>query len=200
MNSRLGSGGRDFDAAYAGIPPWDIGRPQQAYVELVQTGKIRGAVLDVGCGTGEHTLYLAQHGHMVWGVDSSPTAISKAQQKATARGIAITFQVADALQLQALGRTFETVIDSGLFHVFSDEERVLFVQSLASVLEPGGSYYLLCFSDQESSAGPGPRRVSQAEIYATFSQGWRVEQIRAARFETTIGLGAAAWLASIRRV
>src|SRR6266566_3792935 len=91
MNSRLGPGGRGFDAAYTGLPPWDIGRPQQAYVELVQTGKIHGSVLDVGCGTGEHALYLAQHGHEVWGIDSSPTAIQKAQQKAAARGIAVTF-------------------------------------------------------------------------------------------------------------
>lgn len=200
MNSRLGPGGRGFDAAYTGLPPWDIGRPQQAYVELVQTGKIHGSVLDVGCGTGEHALYVAQHGHEAWGIDSSPTAIQKAQQKAAARGIAVTFRVADALQLQALGKTFETVIDSGLFHVFSDEERVLFVQSLASVLKSGGTYYLLCFSDQESGSGPGPRRVSQAEIYATFSHEWRVKQIRATRFETTIGQGAAAWLASISRV
>jgi len=148
----------------------------------------------------KHALYLAQHGHEVWGIDSSPTAIQKAQQKAAARGIAVTFRVADALQLQALGKTFETVIDSGLFHVFSDEERLLFVQSLASVLKSGGTYYLLCFSDQESSSGPGPRRVSQAEIYATFGQEWRVKQIRATRFETTSGQGAAAWLASISRV
>jgi len=157
-------------------------------------------VLDVGCGTGEHALYFAQHGHEAWGIDSSPTAIQKAQQKAAARGIAATFRVADALQLQALGKTFETVIDSGLFHVFSDEERLPFVQSLASVLKSGGTYYLLCFSDQESSSGPGPRRVSQAEIYATFGQEWRVKQIRATRFETTSGQGAAAWLASISRV
>jgi cyclopropane fatty-acyl-phospholipid synthase-like methyltransferase len=200
MNTRPGPDGMNFDAAYAGIPPWDIGRPQQAYVELVQTGTIRESVLDVGCGTGEHALYLAQHGHEVWGVDSSPTAIGKAQQKAAARGVAVTFRVADALQLQELDRTFETAIDSGLFHVFSDEERVRFVQSLAGVLKPGGSYYLLCFSEQEPIRGPGPRRVSQAEISAAFSQGWHVEQIRAARFETTIGPGAAAWLASIRRV
>jgi len=200
MNSRSGPGGRGFDAAYTGIPPWDIGRPQPAYVELVQSGKIHGSVLDVGCGTGEHALYLAQHGHEVWGVDSSPTAIQKAQQKAATREIAVTFRVADALQLQGLGKTFETVIDSGLFHVFSDEERLLFVQSLGYVLTSGGTYYLLCFSDQESSSGPGPRHVSQAEITATFGQGWHVGQIRATRFETTYGLGAAAWLASINRV
>jgi ubiquinone/menaquinone biosynthesis C-methylase UbiE len=200
MNNSGGPGGRDFDAAYLGIPPWDIGRPQQAYQELVQAGKIHGSVLDVGCGTGEHALYLAQHSHEVWGIDSSPRAIQKAREKAAARGLPVTFQVADALQLQALGTTFETVLDSGLFHVFSDEDRVLFVQSLARVLKPGGTYYLLCFSDQESSSGPGPRRVSQAEIYASFEQGWRVNEIRATRFETTNGQGAAAWLASISRV
>ena len=200
MNNSRGPGGLGFDAAYAGIPPWDIGRPQQIYVELAQTGNIQGSVLDVGCGTGENALYLAQQGHEVWGIDSAPTAIQKAQAKAFARGITITFRVADALQLQELGRTFETVIDSGLFHVFSDEERPLFVKSVASVLKPGGTYYLLCFSDQESFSGPGPRHVSQAEIYATFREGWRVNDIRATRFETTFQQqGVAAWLASMTR-
>lgn len=200
MNSRHGPGGRGFDAAYQGIPPWDIGHPQQAYVELAHTGQINGSVLDVGCGTGEHALYLAQWGHEVWGIDSSPTAIQKAQTKASARGINVTFRVADAFNLQDLGRTFETIIDSGLFHVFSDEERPLFVKSLVSVLQPGGTYYLLCFSDRESSSSPGPRRVSQAEIEETFQQGWHVNDIRATRFETTFQQqGVAAWLASMTR-
>jgi len=200
MNQRPGPLGGSFDAAYTRIPPWDIGRPQQAYVELAQAGNIQGSVLDVGCGTGEHALYLAQLGHDVWGIDSSPTAIQKAQAKAIARGIKVTFRVADALKLQELERTFETIMDSGLFHVFSDEERPLFVRSLASVLKPGGTYYLLCFSDQESSSGPGPRRVSEAEIYAAFREGWHVNDIRATRFETTFQeQGVAAWLASVAR-
>jgi cyclopropane fatty-acyl-phospholipid synthase-like methyltransferase len=200
MNNRQDPGAWTFDAAYQGIPPWDIGRPQQAYVELEQAGKIQGSVLDVGCGTGEHALYLAQRGHEAWGIDSSPTAIQKAQDKAAPRGVNATFQVADALHLEALGRTFETVIDSGLFHVFSDEARPLFVTSLAQVLQPGGTYYLLCFSDQQPDSDPGPRRVSQAEIIATFQQGWRVKEIQATRFETTDSRGALAWLASITRL
>ncbi len=141
-------------------------------------------------------MYLAQRGHEVWGIDSSPTAIQKAQGKACALSVNVTFQVADALHLEALGRTFETVIDSGLFHVFSDEARSLFIQSLACVLQPGGIYYLLCFSDQQPSPGTGPRRVSQAEIYATFREGWSVKEIQATRFETTDTQGAPAWLAS----
>jgi SAM-dependent methyltransferase len=201
MNNRQEDPGAwTFDAAYQGIPPWDIGRPQQAYLELEQAGKIQGSVLDVGCGTGEHALYLAQRGHEVWGIDSSPTAIQKARDKAASSGVTATFHVADALHLEALGRTFEMVIDSGLFHVFSDEARRLFVTSLAQVLQLGGTYYLLCFSDQQPGSGSGPRRVSQAEIAATFQEGWRVKEIQPTHFETTDGQGAPAWLASIIHV
>ncbi|HEY6408777.1 MAG TPA: class I SAM-dependent methyltransferase [Ktedonobacteraceae bacterium] len=201
MNDRLGLFGGNFDSAYAGIPPWDIGHPQPAYVDLAQTGQIRGSVLDVGCGTGEHALYLAQLGHEVWGIDASPTAIEKAQAKSTARGVDVAFRVADALKLQELGRTFDTAIDSGLVHVFSDEERLLFVSSLASALKSGGTYYLLCFSDQEDTFSLGPRRVSKAEIYATFREGWSVKEIRATRFENTVRKeGMPAWLATITRL
>jgi len=201
MNDRQGPFGGTFDAAYAGIPPWDIGRPQQVYVDLAQTGQMRGSVLDVGCGTGEHALYFAQLGLEVWGVDSAPAAIKKAQEKSSERGVNVTFRVADALKLQELGRTFDTAIDSGLFHVFSDEERLLFVRSLASVLKPGGLYYLLCFSDQGATGGPGPRRVSQAEIYEAFRGGWSVNEIRATRFETTLREeGMPAWFAAIMRL
>jgi ubiquinone/menaquinone biosynthesis C-methylase UbiE len=199
MHDRQDTGAWTFDAAYRDIPPWDIGRPQQAYVELEQAGKIQGSVLDVGCGTGEHALYLAQRGHEVWGIDSSPTAIRKAQDKASSRGVNVTLRVADALHLEALDRTFETLIDSGLFHIFSDEVRPLFIQSLARVLQPGGSYHLLCFSDQQPSTGTGPRRVSRAEISAAFHTGWSVREIQATRFETTAGGETPAWLASITR-
>jgi SAM-dependent methyltransferase len=201
MDNKQGPPEWSFDAAYTGIPPWDIGHPQQVYVDLAQTGQIQGSVLDVGCGTGEHTLYLAQLGYEVWGIDASPTAIKKAQEKSSARGVSATFRVADALKLKELGRTFDIVIDSGLFHVFSDEERLLFRRSLESVLRHEGIYYLLCFNDQESTGGPGPRRVSQAEIYTTFREGWKVNEIRATRFETNARKeGMPAWLASITRL
>ena len=201
MNKRQGPSEWSFDSAYKGIPPWDIGRPQQVYVDLAQTGQIKGSVLDVGCGTGEHALYLAQLGYEVWGIDASPTAIKKAQEKSSARGVSATFRVVDALTLKELGRTFDTVIDSGLFHVFSDDERLLFVRSLESVLRPGGKYYLLCFSYQEPTSGPGPRRVSQAEIYMTFAEGWKVNEIRATRFEIILRKeGMPAWLALITRL
>src|SRR5512136_303460 len=112
-----------FDAAYQGTPPWDIGRPQKEFVGLVRNGEITGSVLDIGCGTGEHALFFAEEGHEVWGIDSAPRAIEKAQEKAGQRGLRVHFLVLDALQLSRLGRTFDTATDSGLFHTLSDNDR-----------------------------------------------------------------------------
>lgn len=130
-----------FNYAYEGgrVPPWDVGRPQGEFVRLAQGGEITGTVLDVGCGTGENALYLASLGHKVWGVDSSPLAIEKAKRKALERDIEATFLVWDASELHRLGRKFDTVIDSGLFHVFSDQERRVFARSLAAIVRGGGT-------------------------------------------------------------
>ena len=192
-----------WDSAYeAGSrPPWDIGRPQPAFVRLADGGLLRGRVLDAGCGSGEHALLAAARGADVVGVDVSPRAIDRARRKAGERGIAVRFEVADALSLGELGLTFDTVIDSGLFHVFDDADRARYVTSLASVLPSGGTCYLMCFSDRQPGT-MGPRRVSQEELRAAFSDGWAVTSIVAEAFEVNPGLGtptAQAWLATIRR-
>ena len=188
-----------FESAYLGAPPpWDIGRPQPAIVKLAQGGQITGSVLDVGCGTGENVLFLAERGLAASGVDGAPTAIKKAQAKAKERGLNASFGVGDALDLSVPKRPYDTVIDSGLFHVFSDEDRTRFAESLRRVMRPGGVYFLMCFSDQEPGDW-GPRRVTQAEIRSVFSDGWRVDQIQPSAFDTNEG-HARAWLASISRV
>ena len=75
------------------------------------------------------------------------------------------------------------MIDCGLFHTFSDEERLAFMRGLAEVLQAGGSLYLLCFSDEQPGT-EGPRRVSQQEIRDTFYDGWKVKQIEPTHFES----------------
>ena len=124
----------NFDDAYRGTPPWDIGGPQPAFVALAEQGVIQGSVLDAGCGTGENALYFASLGHETWGMDGAPAAIEQARQKAPERGLPVEFRVHDALALEGLGRTFDTVTDSGLFHVFGDEDRARYVESLGHVL------------------------------------------------------------------
>jgi SAM-dependent methyltransferase len=190
-----------FIEAYreGGSAPWDIGRPQQAFVEVEATGRIGPSVLDVGCGTGENTLWMAERGHQAWGIDRVEAAVDKARVKAEERGLAATFRVADALDLGSLGRTFATAIDSGCFHVFDDQERVRFVASLWAVLQRGGLYHVLCFN--EHTEGPGPRRVRQEEIHGTFAGRFRVIEIRPHRFSSLVHDGGAhAWFATLERI
>ncbi len=191
-----------FETAYRGKPPWDIGRPQKEFVALARQGEIAGSVLDIGCGTGDNAIFFAGEGHEVWGIDAVPAAIEKARAKAAAAGArpGLRFCVLDARDLPRLHRTFGTVTDSGFFHTLSDEERPVFAGNLATVLDHGGRYLMLCFSEQEPG-GYGPRRVTQQEIRACFRDGWEIRSIRPAVFESnTRAEGAKAWLASIRRV
>jgi cyclopropane fatty-acyl-phospholipid synthase-like methyltransferase len=194
-----------WDASYTASQPapWDIGRPQPAFARLAEGGLLSGRLLDAGCGTGEQTLLAASHGADAIGIDVSVHAIERARSKAAVRGLDARFEVADALRLGDLGLMFDVVIDSGVFHVFDDKDRVRYVASLASVLRDGGYCHLLCFSDQQPGT-LGPRRVRQDELRAAFSGGWRIISIEAATFDLNeSGLGislAQAWLAAIQRV
>lgn len=192
---------RDFEASYrAGETPWDIGRPQAEIVRLAEAGLVVGSVLDVGCGTGENALLLASRGHPVLGVDASETAIARAREKAAARALAgAQFHVWDALQLRRLRKTFDTVVDSGLFHVFQDDQRRLYAQSLAEVTASGSDLFLLCWSDAEPP-GPGPRRVAEHEIRDAFRSIFAVMDVAPAGFERLGGPPAKAWLARLTKI
>jgi cyclopropane fatty-acyl-phospholipid synthase-like methyltransferase len=156
-------------------------------------------VLDAGCGSGENALQIAARGIEIIGVDVARTAIRQAQQTASDRGITATFLVADALQLHRLGRTFQTVLDCGLFHTFDDEERPAYVESLTAATSPGSVLHLLCFSDM-APGNEGPRRISEVELRASFRAGWKVVSIEPDRLVTNFdSSGVPAWLAKIER-
>jgi cyclopropane fatty-acyl-phospholipid synthase-like methyltransferase len=193
-----------FESIYAGKAPWDIGRPQRSFVEVAD--RVTGAVLDAGCGTGENALFFAGRGHPVLGIDFLEGPVQEARRKAQGRGLDAEFDRMDALTLTTLDRKFDSVIDSGLFHVFADEDRARYVAGLAHVTRPGGRLFLLCFSDEEPGT-QGPRRVSQTELRESFADGWAVEEIRPERFEVRPDLedisfsegGPRAWFSVIRR-
>lgn len=184
---------------YAGTPPWDIGRPQPAFLELAGAGALRSRVLDVGCGTGEHALMAASLGLEATGIDGSPSAIAIARRKARERDLDARFLVWDALELGALAEQFETVLDSGLFHVFDDDDRARYVRSLLVAIPPGGRCFILCFSDRQPGDW-GPRRVTEDEIRTSFADGWSVDAIEAARLDVNIDPnGAQAWRVALTR-
>jgi cyclopropane fatty-acyl-phospholipid synthase-like methyltransferase len=189
----------DFDAMYTATPPWDIGRPQPAFLKLARAGVLRGRVVDVGCGTGEHVLMAADLGLEATGIDLARTAIATAEGKARKRGVTARFLIWNALQLEALNEQFDTALDCGLFHVFEDDDRPRFVDSLRKAVPSGGRYHMLCFSDRQPGDW-GPRRVTQDEIRANFDHGWRIDSIEATKIDVTIDPdGAHAWLASVTR-
>ena len=169
-----------FEQAYAGNAPWDIGKPQKL---LIDKGKqIKGAILDCGCGTGENALFFAEKGCTVTGIDFLDKPIEQAKHKATERKLTATFLVKDALTLKDWSERFDNVIDCGLFHVFSDDDRLTYVAGLAAVLKVGGKLFMICFSTDEPG-DHGPRRVSRDEIFKAFKNGWGLEQIAPVQFE-----------------
>jgi cyclopropane fatty-acyl-phospholipid synthase-like methyltransferase len=191
-----------FEAEYLeGSAPWDIGRAQPALVSLVEAGPIIGRVIDIGCGTGENALYLATLGLDVVGVDGSPEAIRQARDKATSRGVSVTFDVANVLDLGDYRQSFDTATDSGVFHVFDDDDRSRYERSVRGVLRPGGHLFLLCFSERQPGNW-GPRRVTQRELRETFTDGWHVDSIDGALFATIDDDAprVEAWLAAIMRL
>jgi SAM-dependent methyltransferase len=192
--------GQAWDASYLdGPPPWDVEGPQPAIVRLADAGAFAGDVLDAGCGTGENALHVAALGRRVVGFDVAETAVATAREKAAARGLDAEFVVADALQLERLGRAFDTVLDCGLFHTFDGDERREYVSGLARVTKDGGHVHLLCFSDAEPET-PVPHPVSERELRDAFTGGWRVVSLTPERLRTRLHEhGAPAWLATIER-
>jgi cyclopropane fatty-acyl-phospholipid synthase-like methyltransferase len=194
-----------FESTYAGQAPWDIGKPQKPFVNVAD--QITGTVLDAGCGTGDTALFFAGRGCYVTGIDFVEEAINRARRKTAERGVQATFLVKDAMTLKDWTERFDNVIDSGLFHCFSDEDGRRYVEGLATVLKPGGRLFMMCFSEEEPGE-QGPRRVSKKELHAAFAQGWSIESIEATRAEVRHDLkdltfsegGPKAWLVVVKKV
>jgi cyclopropane fatty-acyl-phospholipid synthase-like methyltransferase len=181
-----------WDEVYKGTPPWDLDHPQPAFQGLVQSGEINpGRALDIGCGRGENAIMLAMSGCDAMGIDLAEDAISDAKAKATERHVKVNFAVGNVLQMDRLFEEgdFDVVIDSGLFHVMTDEERPVFAWQVHRVLKDGGKYFMLCFSDKELGEYELPRRVSKAEIESTFSPLFNIIYIKDAAFDSLLSPG-----------
>jgi len=179
----------DWNEAYKGTPPWDIGHPQPVFEALIKNGEITpGRALDIGCGRGDNAIMLAINGCDVTGIDIVEDAINDAKAKAIKHHVKVNFVVGNVLQMDRFftEAEFDIVIDSGLFHVMTDEERPFFAWQIHRVLKPGGKYFMLCFSDKEPG-DYGPRRISKAEIEHTFTPFFNIIYIKDAAFDSGVG-------------
>ena len=189
-----------FDSAYrTGTPPWVIGAPQPAVVNLERDGLIDGRVLDIGCGTGEHTILLTSLGYDVIGVDLAPHAVAQARENALRRGVDARFDIADAMDLSDL-EPFDTIIDSALFHIFDAGDRARYVESLHRACRPGGVVHVLALSDGGRGFGP---QVSEVDLREAFTDGWTLESLTQTTYTGVESSGTRvdepAWLARARR-
>jgi SAM-dependent methyltransferase len=196
----MGARSRFFEREYQlGSAEWDIEAPQPGLIAVEAEGEIRGSVLDVGCGTGDNAIYLAQRGYAVTAVDASCTAIAIAMERARTRRADVDFQRTNALMLPQLGRTFDTAIDFGLLHELRGWEIARYVQNLAAVVRPGGRLIVQCFSDRDEAPEPERQRFSEMDLRMAFRCGWAVAWIRAADYEVRARKAHATWLAMLRR-
>lgn len=188
----------DWEESYRATPPWDIGRPQPRFAEL----ELAGRVIDVGCGTGEHTLFAAEQGADALGIDISAAAIAKAREKARERGVDASFEVLDAFDLPTLGKTFDVALDMGVYHVFDElDVRERYAATVREILEPGAVLHLMCFSEH-TPGDWGPQRIREDELRATFGGGWELVTLERSSIEINPGFPASAahaWYLLARR-
>nr|BAI63280.1 putative SAM-dependent methyltransferase [Streptomyces sp. SNA15896] len=215
------------ESVYGKRPPWEIERPQPAFVAIEEAGLVKGDVFDPGCGTGETSLYLASKGHTVTGVDFSATAIATARRKAEERGLDVTFEVADILEDGGKSGLYDTVIDSGTARMFDSETLATYAAALHRLCRPGAYAYVLALTQSgmedltarlaeeidgipkevpKDDEGTGGLSLTFQHIPDGFSRHWTVESVTDSAVhyilpsETTETLQPASWLYRFRRI
>jgi SAM-dependent methyltransferase len=182
----------DFDALYRGespgegispmtAPPWDTKAPSESVIAWQTGGWIHGDVLDIGCGLGDNSVYLASNGYPVTGLDISPTALSTAERRAKDAGVNVKFAVGDSTKLDGYTDAFDTVIDSGLFHCLDDDGRLSYAAAVHRATRPGAILLLSCFSDA-NPVGEDPRpAVSERTLRDVLGgAGWDITSLEPA--------------------
>jgi len=194
-----------FNSVYKDVPPWDIGAPQPAMAALLEKYPPTNPILDLGCGSGDLAIFLAQRGYQVAGIDFVESAISHAQSKVASLPLEtaklLNFQVADALKPSLLQKKFGAVVDSGFYHLFNAEQCDQLRDEVASILIPHGRYYLHEFA-VEFPIPNVPRQITADEIKQRFTadKGWRIIEIQSVEFLSRVAPPVAATCACIERL
>ncbi|OBG37277.1 bifunctional 2-polyprenyl-6-hydroxyphenol methylase/3-demethylubiquinol 3-O-methyltransferase UbiG [Mycobacterium sp. E3198] len=159
-----------------GFTPWDGHAIGQGLRDLIEgtpdTAALpTGSVLDVGCGTGDCAIYLAQHGWKVTGVDYVEKPLEKARAKARAADASVNFARADVTRLsqEGIGTGFDLIVDNGCIHNMSGADREAYVREVSSVAAPDAKLYIVAFPPGGRFGVPG---IDHAEMERRFAAGW----------------------------
>jgi SAM-dependent methyltransferase len=138
-----------WEARYlSGDAPWNTGITPPEVVGLIESGSVaKGWALDLGCGSGVTSRYLAQNGFRVIGLDLSHFALRQGAKQATAAGLSCYFAKASVEDLDFLHVAVTLAVDIGCFHSLSPAARASYVRSLAGRVVSGGYYLLYTFVD-----------------------------------------------------
>jgi SAM-dependent methyltransferase len=157
-----------------GITPWERDTVPTPLVELTAQYPSPGRALDIGCGTGRDTVYLAARGWAVTGVDGVPRALDAAKRRAHASSVDVNWVRGDVTRLQTLGigEGYELLVDRGCFHGLSETERERYATGVAAVAAPGAR--LVMFAFQPRSRGLGPRGVTSDQVSHHLGGAWEL--------------------------
>ncbi len=189
----------DWNESYAqGFLPWDTGKPDPILTKFVESGHVKpGRALEVGCGTGTNSLWLASRGFDILGVDVAPLAVEKARAK-QAGATGCRFESVDFLATPP-GGLYDFIFDRGCFHTFDQpEDRARFSARVAGLLVPGGMWLSLIGSTEGAPREVGPPRRSASEVVASIEPVLEIVELRADTFHSQ-GEPAAAWFCLSRR-
>ena len=146
-----------IDDLYKNTPleeiPWNMETPPELLVELVDSGKVHPCkAVDLGCGAGNHAIYLAGRGFEVTGIDFSPTAIRIAKENAEKKGVKCNFFVADVIDgLDKINQTWDFAYDWSLLHHISPKRRRKYLENVRRILNPKGKFLSVSFSEKDTS-------------------------------------------------
>lgn len=184
-----------------GTAPWDIGKPDFNLIQTVTTTPIPPCkALDIGCGTGDNAIWLAQQKFTAMGVDASEIAIEKARGKAAKANASCTFDVLNILRGDAKGAPFGFVFDRGCFHtVDSAEERVRFAEQVRHHLGEDGLWLSLMGNADDPRAGEGPPKRSVREISAAVEPYFEILSLVTSHFEANLPFVARNWVCLMRK-
>ena len=172
-------------------PPWEIQRPQTCVQNAFRGGDIEGPVLDLGCGTGHNTVWMAEQGLVATGIDVSAVAIQRARALASQAQANVTFDVADARSYVSKEK-FQTIVDSAVFHIFDDEDQSRYLHAAKNALVAGGRLVGFGFSDEEPGDW-GPRRLSKSQLELCFADGWDLVSLDKVAYEIVRDEPVKAW-------